>query len=477
MSLTAEQQAPIDYALNPTDEKLVLVNAIAGSGKTHMLVELVKQVPHKKAMYLAYNKAIATEAEGKFPSSVTCMTLHSLAYRNVVKPLGMRVGYFGYRSVKEKLPFALKLAIGEAIREFSLSEHTSWEAFEEEYDYGSVVVSAAKGYFQQMVEGKIECTHDVYMKVFHLLLHKGSIEFPEQDIILIDEAGDLAAVTVAIFQLLPAKLRVAVGDTHQNIYGFNNTVNAFEVLKNEGKLFNLTQSFRVADKIAQRIQAFCNRHVDPNMVFHGITPTDHEIVTQAYLSRTNSALMDIMAELGKQNIPYKLVRKASEVFRLHLDLCGLKYQGDMSNPEYRDIQKDFDEWHEDQHLRTIYKNPLTYLAAEHSHDVRLVSAIRFILSRGKAAVFNIYNQAKANETIHSNIYLGTAHTTKGLEFDRVTICDDLNMVVSGVLAEQAEAELEAGESVPFTEEQLQELNLYYVACSRAKKELSGAQHL
>lgn len=477
MSLTAEQQAPISYLLKPDLKKLVLVNAIAGSGKTHTLVELVKQVPHTKALYLAYNRAIAIEAGGKFPSTVSCSTMHSLAYQNVVRALGMRVGYFGYRSIQLRLPFLTKIAIGEAMRDFCLSAHTSWEEFAQEYDYGDVVINATKDYFNKMVEGKIECSHDVYMKVFHILLHRKQIDFPEQDLILIDEAGDLAAVTVEIFRLLPAKLKVAVGDSHQNIYGFNNTVNAFEVLKDEGVLFNLTQSFRVSAPIAERIQRFCNEHVDPDMVFRGITPENPEIVTQAYLSRTNSALMDVMAELGERGVIYKLVRKASDVFRLHLDLCSMKYQGSLSNPEYRDLQKDFDEWHEDSSLRMLYKNPLSYLSSVHSEDVRLTSAIRFILARGKAAVFNLYNRAKANETLHSNIYLGTAHTTKGLEFDRVTLCDDLNLVVTNALAERASRSSGTGEKAPFTEEELQELNLYYVACSRAKKELVGATHL
>ena len=61
MQLTAEQLAVID-----TNNDLV-INAVAGSGKTTTLVEYARTRPaDSKILYLAFNKTVKTEAIEKF---------------------------------------------------------------------------------------------------------------------------------------------------------------------------------------------------------------------------------------------------------------------------------------------------------------------------------------------------------------------------------------------------------------------------
>ena len=40
-------------------------------------------MPERRGMYLAFNKAIAAEAQSKFQRNVDCRTFHSLAFRSV----------------------------------------------------------------------------------------------------------------------------------------------------------------------------------------------------------------------------------------------------------------------------------------------------------------------------------------------------------------------------------------------------------
>ncbi|MDW7571899.1 DNA helicase, partial [Klebsiella pneumoniae] len=40
-------------------------------------------MPERRGMYLAFNKAIAGEAQNKFHRNVDCRTFHSLAFRSV----------------------------------------------------------------------------------------------------------------------------------------------------------------------------------------------------------------------------------------------------------------------------------------------------------------------------------------------------------------------------------------------------------
>jgi hypothetical protein len=58
------------------------VIAFAGTGKTTALRLLVQADP-TPTFYLAYNKATQLAAQARFPSHVTCRTIHSLAYRTL----------------------------------------------------------------------------------------------------------------------------------------------------------------------------------------------------------------------------------------------------------------------------------------------------------------------------------------------------------------------------------------------------------
>jgi superfamily II DNA or RNA helicase len=59
------------------------IAAFAGTGKTSTLIFMARS-RRSSGLYLAFNKAIATEAKQKFPQTVDCRTTHSLAYRSVV---------------------------------------------------------------------------------------------------------------------------------------------------------------------------------------------------------------------------------------------------------------------------------------------------------------------------------------------------------------------------------------------------------
>ena len=82
MNLTPEQLRIVNHVIST--DGLTMVSAVAGSGKTSLLVALtttmVELQPDMVGLYLAYNKSVATEARQKFPSNIKCMTTHSLAF-------------------------------------------------------------------------------------------------------------------------------------------------------------------------------------------------------------------------------------------------------------------------------------------------------------------------------------------------------------------------------------------------------------
>lgn len=83
---TQEQQDAIEMAQLEKSFKTV---AFAGAGKTTTLklisdaLKTKKNGKSRRGLYVAFNKAIATEAKSNFPNHVDCRTFHSLAFRHV----------------------------------------------------------------------------------------------------------------------------------------------------------------------------------------------------------------------------------------------------------------------------------------------------------------------------------------------------------------------------------------------------------
>lgn len=456
------------------NDGLTMTSAVAGAGKTTLLVSIATRLGVTNGLYLAYNKSVALEAQQKFPKGIKCCTTHSLAYRPTVTEHGLKLGLFSYRDIEEKMAYEDKCELVTSIKEFCLSAYVSYTDFINEGGlYSEKYIPIGNKYLGGMQSGQIPCTHDFYLKYFHILLLEGKLEYDEFDFIALDEAGDLNAVTLEIFNALPARKKIMVGDPYQNIYSFNYTINCFETMKGKGTLLPMTQSFRVSADIASRIEKFCKNFMDKDMEFKGIELEDTEINTRAYIARTNGALIGKMMDLNAIGVQYGLTRTAKQIFQLPLLLCNLKYQGFIANPEYKYLQADVDNYYEDSDIRMRHKSPLAYLKAIYQDDIGLQVVITLLLRYGKSEIIACYTEAARHEKKNQAYMLGTAHSTKGLEFDEVEIAPDLNKAIAPVMTSVI-----AGRPLEHISiDEKTELNLYYVACSRAKKSLRGANLL
>jgi ATP-dependent exoDNAse (exonuclease V) beta subunit len=157
-------------------------------------------------------------------------------------------------------------------------------------------------------------------------------------------------------------------------------------------------------------------------------------------------------------------------------VAGLKYQGKIYDANYRHLQDDVDEWYENKNnIKTTHPSLLGYLRSNYSEDLSLVQAINLVMSRGKPAIFQAYTEAQKHENKKQDLMLMTAHSSKGLEFDEVTIAPDLSSSIDNIVAAAAKGEVEIGEGMsPIDKESL---NLYYVAVTRALVRVRNATHL
>lgn len=464
MMLTIEQQTIVD-TIESTNCNLLAISAVAGSGKTHTLIAIAEKLMPERGLYLAYNKAIATEATGKFPHYIDCRTVHSLAYRYVTTlNRNYRIDFFTPRCISERMPYIAKLEIVAAIDEFCLSSELDPTTFfnrELSADYAIV----ASKYLSKMINAEIPVTFSFMLKYFHLQLNAGVITPPPYDILFLDEAGDTSGVIFEIFMSLPATKKVMVGDPCQNIYTFAYTINCFEKLPDTAVILPLSTSFRNSPSIAKDIEKFCQATISPNMHFIGTEQTPQNN-TMAYISRTNSGLISRIIELNKTDTIYSFTRDVKEIFSLVLSIMTIKEDTVIYDKRYAYLPAEFKKYNTDDKLQQEFKTFKHYLSANYAeNDLVLRSALNVLFKYNYKLIFDTYNTAKAMPK-NTLITLTTAHSAKGLEWESVYIEDDLNKSCERAKPVKVN-----------TEEALAELRLYYVACTRARIHLHNAKEL
>jgi hypothetical protein len=89
MKLTGQQAAICDGVTE--GHRNIVVEALAGTGKTSTLVAIAKQQLRRPGVYLAFNKSVQIEAQSKFPDWILVSTAHGLAYQAVGKQYGNRL--------------------------------------------------------------------------------------------------------------------------------------------------------------------------------------------------------------------------------------------------------------------------------------------------------------------------------------------------------------------------------------------------
>lgn len=95
------QQAIFDWVQNGRGD--AVVEAVAGSGKTKTLVECSKLLKTDKAVFLAFNKHIANELQAQLGKSMTAKTIHSVGLGAIRAHLGKTiVDDYKYKDIAKK---------------------------------------------------------------------------------------------------------------------------------------------------------------------------------------------------------------------------------------------------------------------------------------------------------------------------------------------------------------------------------------
>ena len=444
MKLSKEQELILEKASGLKQKEILKINACAGSGKTTMLRHIALANPTSSFLYLAFNKAIAQKSAKVFPKNVELKTLHALAYAFAKKHLG-------------SFKLTSNLKIFDIAHLFKDNRAEYLNAVLKEYknflksDKNSTPYKEVATLYEAMLNNEMPITHDFYLKHYSLANQKD--ELNQYDYILLDEAQDSNGVMLSIFLNNTCK-KILVGDTFQNIYGFNQTINALEKVKADFSL-NLSTNYRSTQEILDYADSFLDAYSTKERVkMHSHLNEEAKIESTAFITRTNAGLIELINMLleEKEDLEsFALLKEPDSIFRLLFDIFSFRANRFEFISKENAFLKNFDSMFE--------------LRSYASYDAELSLALNlseknYDFKALKKLALKLYKNNKAN------IFLINAHLSKGLEWDKVILYNDF--VKLRDLKAKIKEEKDREERAKKEFELEQELNLFYVAITRAR---------
>jgi DNA helicase II / ATP-dependent DNA helicase PcrA len=450
-----------DIAKN-TDHTVVI--ARAGSGKTSTIVEGFKYIPKgKKTLMVAFNKSIADELKQRAPSYVDVMTLHSLGFR------------------------AIKQSFGEVVLEQDKARIIVSGLIGDDYDLWELnqsickAVSLCKGFLFDTPKGVEDLIDKFGIEIFDLTQEKfidhvlktlaicksqkmvidfdDMIWFPfvyrlnvgKFDVVFVDEAQDLNAAQIAMVMsaVKPGGRIIAVGDPAQSIYQFRGADS--EAMPNfinklKAKTLPLSVTYRCPKKVVKLAQ-----EIVPDIEAHADSP-DGEVIDldtgdllktvspgDFILSRTNAPLIKHCMALLKAGVPANIQGRdvgANLIYFIKKSKAKtvnafIKYVND---------------WRDQEIERLLSHKKDTTICTDKAECLLNLCEGTLTIKDLKETIEKLFNDVDDNK----KVILSTTHKAKGLERDRVF-----------VLVNTYRKSGAGGE----------EDNLWYVAITRAKKQL------
>ena len=484
MKLTKEQEEIIN-----SQELSFKINAVAGSGKTTTLLEYAKRNSNLKILYLAYNKSLQISLQEKLKDYnlpyMHISTIHSLAY-NRIEAYNYNLAHDLKNQIIENLLIKHELTVNQKTY-YPIPEYIALmkdlvnfycnsslipldskllESYKKQSDLGAKilellnknekrVIEHLKTILSAMKNKIIDATHDFYLKMFYLN-KKISTNLP-YDLILVDEAQDISDVMIGIVENQSCR-RIYVGDSFQQIYTFRFATNALNKINLPS--YDLTKSFRFGDNFAKVLQNNLNSLYDINssklLKISGLEKTT--LIGKNHIDFSKPFCVIARSTFGLiQQLVYFIHDKKKIYFEggynsysfMNQTVYSIFYLKQKKNDKITiDEIKDFE---------TI--NELEQFAKDTKNQDYL-NIIKFINTYGDN-IFEINKKIKeflVSDKKDADIIFTTTHKSKGLEYEQVVMADDFISKKEIVNTKNRLSYQKANE----------ELNIYYVAATRAK---------
>lgn len=487
---SAQQQAVYTWVETSTGN--AVLEAVAGAGKTTTLIEAVRRMKGSVA-FAAYNKKIATEIQERLKAdgasnSVRAGTFHSFgfsAWRQVapkvrvdehkVRDLMVKLSVpeTSHAFVRQLVSLAKQYAFGfltpaeDSASWFRVVEHFSLDELLEETESG-VAVEEAIDWARKVLHASVESDKEVIDfddMIYAPLIHNARVW--QNDWVLIDEAQDTnpARRALAKKMLRPGGRLVAVGDPHQAIYGFTGAdADSLDIIRREfsAVVLPLTVTYRcpksVVDMARQWVSHITAHESAPDGSVSSCTSQEFEKrelrPTDAILCRNTKPLVQLAYSLIRRGIPCHV--EGREIGRGLLALVNRWKTRSLDALTEKlelyaltEVEKLMAKGHEQQAAGLQDRVDTIIVIAQSLPADSSVNTLR-------EAITKLFDDSEPS-AVQRRVVLSTVHKAKGREWDRVWLLGRNKYMPSPYARQEWQAE--------------QEVNLMYVAVTRAKKEL------
>jgi len=442
-----------------------VVIARAGSGKTSTIVEGFKYIPKgKKTLMVAFNKSIADELKQRAPSYVDVLTLHSLGFRSIKQSFGEVV------LENDKCRTIVGTLIGTSYDVWELNQSickcvSLCKGFL--FDTPSRIEELIEKFGIEMFEMTKEKFIELVIKVLALCkAQKQVIDFDDMiwfpfvyrlnvgkfDVVFVDEAQDLNAAQMAMV-LSACKMGgriIAVGDPAQSIYQFRGADS--EAIPNfinklKAKTLPLSVTYRCPQKVVKLAQ-----EIVPDIECPATAPEGKVENIQVVeflkmvkpgdfvLSRTNAPLIKHCMALLKAGVPANIQGRDVGANLIY-------FIKKSKSKTIKDFTAYVNAWKDQEVERLLAEKKDTTTCLDKAECLLNLCEGTLTLKDLKETIEKLFNDVDDDK----KVIFSTTHKAKGLERDRVFMLVNTYRYGPGVSGEEA--------------------NLYYVAVTRAKKEL------
>jgi F-box protein 18 (helicase) len=470
MTPTPEQQAILDFPLSRGE--VLKINAYAGAGKTSTLCAIAEK-HNEPCLYLAFNKSVESDALMRFPVNTTAKTGHALAWKHIGRKYSRINNLYNWQLGKH-----FHLSIYEA--SLLLRSYENFLCSADPIPLESHILPDHLGRLNPLtyVEGHIQfisrlfddmkserggipMTHSCYLKMFQL--SKPELGFP---LVLLDEAQDTNPVMhkLVLDQCEMGSRLYLVGDPYQQIYSWRGAQDAMK--KIPAPELRLSQSFRFGESIADLASRILSTFFDEQIPLRGLSSalsvvgaipprhtvlcrTNGGIVREAYTIAQKGATLCVIGEQAFDDV----LSSVGQIFLL--------FSGKRSEITENRISR---------HL--TFKDLKAY--AEETIDAELMSKILIVEEYGSSWPA-VEQQIKAHRKgMDADTLLSTCHKAKGLEWDNVRLSSDFAELFYKVPDGEGGFKpfpktVVSTRSDDECEVHSEEVNLIYVAATRAKK--------
>ena len=464
------------------EKENLIVEAVAGSGKTFTLIELMNQIPKSKScVAVSFTRSIAEELQSKVPKHVRARTLHQIG-----RAMFFSNGYLDVKVDKDKLSKEIDkvlkdipMEIYEHIntinflkRVIPLIKNTLCEVTVDnlinlcngsdiEMPVGEREVNLVNKILDNCKNNLESIDFDDMLWLPYLLQFKSR----EYDWVFVDETQDLTKLQFEIVKFLckDDSRIVAVGDSRQSIYGFRGAdIDSMYNFKEFFKCKELPLS--ICYRCSKRVIEFANKIVpeiefSENAVIGSVSEIDKSNLLSRVkdgdlvICRTNAPLVSIALSLIKEkrkaiilgrDIGNRIISMVDAMKEVDLFLLESKVK------EYKDKQLSLIEKVKRGQYDRKYKKKLM-TTVDYCDIILLFVSESDSVEHLKSIVSSIFSDTK------EGVICSSVHKVKGLEYDNVFIYGYKQLMPH---------------PMAYTKEEIQqEYNCMYVAITRAKTNL------